>query len=257
MRLVVLGSGTSFGVPVIGCRCRVCTSPDPRDRRTRVGAVVEGSDGRRILIDTPPELRAQLLRERIDTVDAVLYTHDHADHVHGVDDLRAMSMRRGTIPVYGPAATLECLAHRFRYIFDDAVVPPEGTSKPELQSTPLVANRPVTIAGMEVLPLELDHGGTPVFGYRIGPLAYLTDVKRVPADARERLDGVRVMIVNALLERPHPTHLSIPEALELIASLGVEQAYLTHLTHAFTHQELIDRLPAGVAPAHDGLVVSF
>lgn len=254
---MVLGSGTSFGVPVIGCRCRVCTSPDPRDRRTRVGAVVEGSDGRRILIDTPPDLRTQLLREGIETIDAVLYTHEHADHVHGVDDLRAVSQRRGAIPVYGPPATLACLARRFRYIFDQAVVPPKGTSKPELQATALVANRAVTIAGIDVLPLALDHGGTPVFGYRIGSLAYLTDVKQVPADAHERLRGVRVVIVNALFERPHPTHLSIPEALELIASVGAERAYLTHLTHEFTHQELAERLPAGVEPAHDGLVVTF
>lgn len=254
---MILGSGTSFGVPVIGCRCEVCTSDDPRDRRTRVAAVVEGEDGRRILIDTPPELRLQLLREGIDGVDAVVYTHDHADHVHGIDDLRAVSVRHGKLPVYGPRATIDNLAERFSYIFDDNIAPPPGTSKPELSTTVLTADVATQIAGISILPLELDHGGSPVFGYRVGPLAYLTDVKAVSRSVMERLAGVRFLIINALFERPHPTHLSIPEAVEVARALEVEHAWLTHLTHKFSHAALGERLPDGVAPAYDGLVVLF
>ncbi len=169
MRLVVLGSGTSFGVPVVGCSCAVCTSKDPRDRRTRVAAVVEAADDKRILIDTPPELRLQLLAAEIKSVDAVLYTHDHADHVHGIDDLRAITVRGGTLPLYGPPHTIQRIRHRFGYIFNPLIVPPKGTSKPELHAIPLEAGAAVTIMGMDVLPLALDHGSETVFGYRIGP----------------------------------------------------------------------------------------
>lgn len=253
----MLGSGTSFGVPVIGCDCRVCTSADPRDRRTRVAAVVESDAGARVLIDTPPELRLQLLAAGIRTLEAVLYTHGHADHVHGLDDLRAISHRRGRLPVYGPARMVQRLRRQFPYVFAEAGELAPGSSRPELFTAALEPNRPTEIAGVPVLPLELDHGGTPVYGYRFGHLAYLTDVKRVPPAALQQLKGTRVLVVNALFERPHPTHLSIPEALDLIATLEVERAYLTHLTHAFRHAELAARLPPGVEPAYDGLVIPF
>jgi phosphoribosyl 1,2-cyclic phosphate phosphodiesterase len=257
LRLVVLGSGTSFGVPVIGCRCDVCTSEDPRDRRTRVAAVIEDEAGRRVLIDTPPELRLQLLRERIGQLDAVLYTHDHADHVHGIDDLRAVSVRHGRLPIYGPPRTIDRLRKRFSYIFDDSIVPPPGTAKPELRAMVLAPGVAAEVAGIAILPLELDHGGSSVFGYRVGRLAYLTDVKVVSDAVMERLAGIDVLVINALFERPHPTHLSIPEAVRVAEALGVERAYLTHLTHKFSHAALSARLPDGVEPAHDGLIVSF
>jgi phosphoribosyl 1,2-cyclic phosphate phosphodiesterase len=255
-RLVVLGSGTSFGVPVIGCECPVCTSEDPRDRRTRVAAVVE-SGAVRLLIDTPPELRLQLVRARIEHVDAVLYTHDHADHVHGIDDLRALSVRHGLLPVYGPPDTVERLRLRFGYIFDDAVIPRAGTSRPHLRLTPLVAGEEVVIAGIRVLPLQFDHGGMCVFGYRIRELGYLTDVKTVPEEAFATLAGVEVLVINALFERPHPTHLSIPEALEVGQRLGVRRLILTHLSHRYAHADLVRRLPEWAEPAHDGLSVPF
>ncbi len=256
MRAVILGSGTSFGVPVIGCDCPVCTSTDPRDRRTRTAALVEADDGRRILIDTPPELRLQLLRAGVDRVDAVLYTHEHADHVHGVDDLRAISDRVGALPVYGSPQTLGCLRERFGYIFD-GVGAAEGTTKPQLLPQPLEAYAEVEVAGLSVLPLPFDHGGIEVLGFRVGSFAYCTDVKTVTDEARARLHGVRVLIVNALFDRPHPTHLSIDEAVGLARSVGAERTYLTHLTHRFRHAELSARLPDGVEPAHDGLVVPF
>ncbi len=257
MRLVVLGSGTSFGVPVVGCSCPVCTSDDPRDRRNRVAAVVEAADDRRILIDTPPELRLQMLKFGIGSVDAVLYTHDHADHVHGIDDLRAISVRKGVLPLYGPVDTMERIRHRFGYIFDPRIVPPKGTSKPELRPVPLEAGTTVTIVGMEVLPLALDHGSVTVFGYRIGPVGYVTDAKSLPEAAVSQLRGVRVLVLNALFDRPHPTHLSIPEAVEVAEAVGAENTFLTHLTHKYSHRELSRQLPDGVEPAYDGLTVTF
>ena len=257
MRLIVLGSGTSFGVPQIGCSCAVCTSTDPRDRRTRVAAVVEAPDGARLLIDTPPELRLQLIAASVDAVDAVLYTHDHADHVHGIDDLRAMSVRRGRLPIYGPPGMLRRLGEHFPYIFDESLPRDPATPRPSLERLPLEAEREVNIAGFPVLPLSCDHGGMQVYGYRIGGLAYFTDVKAVPPPLVERLRGVRLLVLSALFDRPHPSHLSIPEAVELARTIGAPRTLLTHLTHRFSHAELAARLPAGVEPACDGLVAAF
>ncbi len=254
MRLVFLGTGTSYGVPQIGCRCRTCTSADPRDRRARTAALVEAG-GRRILIDTPPELRLQLVAAGVGSVDGVLFTHAHADHVHGIDDLRAISMRQqGRLEIFGSAETLAEIARRFGYIFDEAPAPP-GTSKPELTAHPLDADRETEIAGMAVLPLALPHGDRTVFGYRMGALAYLTDAKAIPEMVRARLTGLDVLVLNALLPRPHPLHLSIPEAVDAAARIGARRTFLTHLTHDTPHAELAARLPAGVAPAYDGLVI--
>lgn len=255
MRLTLLGTGTSFGVPQIGCHCPTCTSPDPRDRRTRTSALVE-TRGKRLLIDTPPELRVQLVAAQVDHVDAVLYTHGHADHVHGIDDLRALSVRLGSmLPAYGPRETLAELAAKFPYIFDPAIVVPPGTSKPELSAHVLEPGVSVSIAGVPVLPLALPHGAHEVFGYRIGPLAYLTDVKAVPQPVVEALAGLEVLVLNALLSRPHPLHLSVPEAVETAQRIGARRTYFTHLTHEFTHQTLAALLPAGIEPAFDGLVI--
>ncbi len=255
MRLVFLGTGTSFGVPQIGCRCRTCTSADPRDKRTRTAALVEAG-GKRLLIDTPPELRLQLVAAGVTTLDAVLFTHAHADHVHGIDDLRALSVKQPAgLPVYGPAGSLAELARRFSYIFDPAVRAHPGTSKPELTARPLEPGRETEIAGMPVRPLLLPHGDHTVFGYRVGPIAYLTDVKLIPDAAREELRGLEVLVLNALLSQPHPLHLSIPEAVATAQQIGARQTYLTHLTHETPHAELAARLPAGITPAHDGLVI--
>jgi phosphoribosyl 1,2-cyclic phosphate phosphodiesterase len=258
VRLIILGSGTSFGVPVVGCTCAVCTSDDPRNKRTRVAALVEGDDGQRVLIDTPPEVRLQLLAAGVPAVDAVLFTHEHADHIHGIDDLRALSARRRmAVPVYGSAATLTQLTARFPYIFDDRIQPPPGSSKPCLRSTPLEPFEPVEIAGMSVLPLPVPHGDVTVFGYRLGAIGYITDAKVVPAEVVERLRGVRVLVLNALFDQPHPTHLSIPEAVAVAGAVGAEQTFLTHLTHRHDHATLAARLPAGIAPAYDGLTIAF
>ena len=255
MRLTFLGTGTSFGVPQIGCRCPTCTSSDPRDRRTRSAALLE-TRGKRLLIDTPPELRLQLVAAGADRVDAVLYTHAHADHVHGIDDLRAISVRQGKeLPVYGPEGTLAELAVRFPYIFDPAILAHPGTSKPEVAAHVLEPGRPADVAGVPVLPLALPHGDHGVFGYRVGEVAYLTDVKYIPDDVAGRLRGLDVLVLNALLPQPHPLHLSIPEAVAAAQRIGARRTFFTHLTHDSTHAQLAARLPAGVAPAYDGLVI--
>lgn len=256
MRLVLLGTGTSFGVPQVGCHCRTCTSLDPRDRRTRTAALVEAGAGR-LLIDTPPELRLQLVARDVDSVQAVLYTHAHADHVHGIDDLRGLSVHApGGLRVFGPADALVELQRRFGYAFDGAP-PRQGTSKPQLVAVPLTPFEPVDLAGMTVLPLPLPHGGMTVFGYRIGPIAYLTDAKVVPEAVRTRLAGLEVLVLNALLERPHPLHLSIPEAVATAQAIGARRTLLTHLTHATPHAELAASLPPGIEPAFDGEVVEI
>jgi phosphoribosyl 1,2-cyclic phosphate phosphodiesterase len=255
MRLTFLGTGTSFGVPQIGCDCAVCRSTDPRDKRTRSGAVLE-SAGSTILIDTPPELRLQLITAGFSRIDAVVYTHEHADHINGIDDLRIFSVRRREpLPLYGPAETLERLRASFNYIFDDAVHPFEGTSKPILGMHVAEPGRMIDVAGVAVLPLAFQHGHLRVFGYRFGNLAYITDVKAIGAAERERLRDLDVLVLNALWWRPHPTHMSIAEAVETAQALGARRTYLTHLTHETGHADLAARLPAGILPAYDGLTV--
>jgi phosphoribosyl 1,2-cyclic phosphate phosphodiesterase len=254
MRLTFLGTGTSFGVPQVGCSCAVCRSTDPRDKRSRSAALVETGSGT-ILIDTPPELRLQLITSGVTRIDAVLYTHEHADHISGIDDLRIFSVRqRRALPVYGPPETLDRLRGAFSYIFDDHRVY-EGTSKPDLDLHAIEPGRAVEVAGSEILPLAFRHGHLRVYGYRIGGLAYITDAKAVDEPERRRLEGLDTLVLNALWWRPHPTHLSIAEAIQTAQVLGARRTYLTHLTHETGHAELAAQLPNGIMPAYDGLTV--
>ena len=217
---------------------------------------METDHGTRLLIDTPPELRVQLIANGIDRVDAVLFTHEHADHTHGLDDVRAMSVRRDApLPMYGSAATLAVLARKFAYVFDESMRPMPGTSKPEGHAIVLTAGEPVQIGDATVLPVALPHGHVTVFGYRIGPLAYVTDAKQIPEEARALLAGAKVLVINALFRTEHPTHLSLQEAIRAAQLLGAERTYLTHLTHDNYHADLEAELPRGISPAFDGLTV--
>jgi len=258
VKLTFLGTGTSFGVPQIGCSCEVCRSSDPRDKRTRSGALVETDAGKRILIDTPPELRLQLLAARVGGVDAILFTHEHADHIHGIDDVRALSVRnKSALRMYGPEETVRTLEQRFAYIFDERMRPLPGTTKPEGELTTLVAGVPTEIAGEMVIPIAVPHGNTMVFGYRLGKLGYVTDAKLLPEEAIDALQGVKVLVLNALFWRQHPTHMSVPEAIETARAVGAERTYLTHLTHDNLHAKLEGALPPGLFPAYDNLTVDI
>lgn len=258
MKLHFLGTGTSFGVPVIGCSCGVCRSPDPRDRRTRHAALLE-EGGRRLLIDTPPELRLQLVGAGVPGVEAVWYTHYHADHTHGVDDLRIFSVRGGRpLQVYAAEDCVEVLASKFDYVFDPALKPLAGTTKPEADLHTLHPYEPVEIAGFRMLPLPVPHGRVQAYGFRVGDLGYITDAKRLPPRTRDALLGVRVLVLNALwYGDPHPTHFTVEEAVEAAAEIGAERTYLTHLSHRVGHVQLQEGLPPGVLPAHDGLVIEI
>ena len=256
--ITFLGTGTSFGVPQIGCGCEVCRSPDLRDKRTRCGAVIETGSGTRLLIDTPPELRLQLVAAGIDDIDAVLYTHEHADHIHGIDDLRAFTIRRATsLPLYGEVATLNTLRARFPYIMDEQFRPLPGTTRPEGTMVPIQPGEPFTVKDTSVLPIAVPHGRASVVGYRVGDVAYITDAKMLPGSARAALVGVRVLVLNALLRHSHPTHLSIAEAVAVAQEIGAERTFLTHLTHDTAHAALAAELPDGISPAYDGLVVNI
>lgn len=256
MKLTFLGTGTSFGVPQIGCNCAVCRSADPHDKRSRVAALVETDGGTRLLIDTPPELRLELVANGVDWVDAVLFTHDHADHTHGLDDIRAMTDRRAMpLTMYGASDTLARLRQRFPYIFDPAMRALPGTSKPEGRAEPLEAGVTVRIGDADVTPAAVPHGLVTVFAYRINDLAYVTDAKRIPPQAVAILRGARVLVINALFRTEHPSHLSLPEAISAAREIGAERTYLTHLTHDNFHAALAAELPRDIQPAYDGLTV--
>jgi phosphoribosyl 1,2-cyclic phosphate phosphodiesterase len=223
-----------------------------------VGALVETEGGTRILIDTPPELRLQLINAGVSSVDAILFTHDHADHVQGIDDVRALSDRTDApIEMYGPPDVMARLAKRFAYIFDDSIRPLPGTSKPEGRARPVPPGKSFGIGDIDVTPVTVPHGPISVYGYRIGNLGYITDAKELPEDAVRAFRGVDVLVLNALFRTPHPTHLSISEAVAAAQSVGARQTWLTHLTHRTAHADLEKELPRGIAPAFDGLTIQI
>lgn len=256
LRVTFLGTGTSQGVPRIGCECAVCTSRDPRDTRTRCSLYVE-STGASWVVDTGADFRTQCLRAGVKRVDAAVFTHAHADHMMGFDDLRPFCRAGGVLPVYGSAHTLSQIASAFRYAFDAGVRTP-GYLHPD----PVVVTGAFTLGTVELTPLELPHGRTVSLGYLMRiegePLfAYLTDCKTVPLEVEREVAGVRHLVIDALRERPHPTHLSIGEALEVIGRVKPASAWLTHLCHDHLHEELESRLPEGVRIAYDDLCLDI
>lgn len=249
MKIHFLGTGTSVGVPAIGCRCPVCLSSDPRNRRTRSSIAVE-YDGMRLVIDTGPDFRQQVLTAGIDHLDAVLYTHSHADHVFGFDDLRRFNYVQGeAIPIFGDKPTIDNIRCTFRYAFQPPQQP--GATKPEI--VPHVVTGPFHLRTMPVTPVPIYHGRLLVTGYRLGPFAYLTDCSGIPESSMPLLDGVTVLVLSALRPTPHPTHFTIGQAVELIERIGPKKAFLTHLSHEVDHAEVEQSLPPCVFLAYDGL----
>jgi phosphoribosyl 1,2-cyclic phosphate phosphodiesterase len=224
----------------------------------RHAALLTSEDGRRLLVDTPPELRLQLLDAGVSGIDAVWYTHDHADHTHGIDDLRVFSSRHGHVPAFAGPETVASMRRKFSYIFDAEYRPPDGTTKPEVELTVIAGDDPIDVAGFPLTPLRVPHGDTESYGFRVHDLAYVTDGKYLPPDVLAKMRGVRVLVLNALwFGNPHPTHFNIEEAIAAAESVGAERTYLTHLTHRVLHSDLLERLPRGVEPAYDGLTIEL
>ncbi len=254
--LVLLGTGTSVGVPMIGCHCDVCESDDPRNRRTRCGVAVEAPEGL-FLIDTPPELRLQLVRERIDTVHAALFTHDHADHIFGLDDLRICGQRLGkSIPLYCEQPVEEQIRRAYHYAFNTTSPSTHRGAVPRLHFE-RIGLQPFSLLGTTVTPIRLQHGRMPVLGFRVNNVAYCTDVSQIPDSSWEQLEGLDVLIIDALRDKPHPTHFSVDQSLEVIQRVQPRQAYLTHISHRLDHATTNARLPDGVDMAFDGLKISL
>ncbi|HYE88492.1 MAG TPA: MBL fold metallo-hydrolase [Vicinamibacterales bacterium] len=249
-RVTVLGSGTSHGVPMIGCSCDVCRSADARDRRSRASIYLDVDGGPKLLVDTSTDLRQQALTHGIMRVDAILFTHSHADHVMGLDDSRRFSqMQKGAIPCYADASTVASLRRSFYYVFDPASEKGGGLPQIELHT---IDGR-FAVDGLVIQPIPLMHGERPILGFRFGDFAYMTDTNRVPEQAWPLLDGVQTIILGALRHRPHPTHFTVAEALGVVARLQPRQTYLTHICHDLPHAATNQALPPGVELAYDGL----
>ena len=253
MIVTFLGSGTSTGVPVIGCRCAVCTSDDPKNKRLRQSVKIEAS-GQHFLIDTTPDLRAQLLRDPIPRLDFVLFTHSHSDHLMGLDDIRPFNFRqREPVHAFASAPTAKAIRRAFSYIWADTQI---GGGKPQLELHEV--DGPFRHAGVEVVPIPVRHGEWTIFGYRIGPFAYITDTNGIPSASIELLRGVHTLALDGLRPSPpHPTHFTIGEAVDVAREIGARVTYLIHLTHEVDHATYERSLPEGVHLAYDGLRLEF
>ncbi len=256
MKLTILGCGTSTGVPIIGCKCATCLSNDSKNRRTRSSLLIEAtaSDGlKQILIDTSTDLRTQALREGLSRIDAVLYTHPHADHIHGIDDLRAFNMHQGSaIECFGAKRTIEQIRRSFAYIFDDSY---NQSWTPDLTTT--IVDSPFIAAGVDITPIEILHGTATIYGYRIGDAAYLTDCSTLPETSAEQLQGLKLLILGALRHKPHPTHMTVEEAIETAKLLKAKRTVLTHLGHNLEYHSENSGLPCGIELAFDSMSIEI
>lgn len=250
--LTVLGSGTSMGVPTIGCSCHVCHSSDPHDRRTRPSVMLQFAE-RCVLIDTTPDFRQQAIRENITRLDAILYTHAHADHILGLDDVRPLSFRSPEkIPLYAFDGTAEALESIFRYIFD-ANYKYGGIARVEMRRI----QGPVELFGASFEPVRIMHGDAAIHGFRFGAAAYLTDFSEIPPESMDRLRGLDILFLDALRHRPHPTHSTVANSLALVEELKPRRAFFTHISHDLPHEETNRSFPEHVRLAHDGLKLEF
>jgi len=249
LRITLLGTGTSQGVPVIGCTCEVCRSVDYRDKRLRVSVHLQVG-GKSIIIDTGPDFRQQVLRERVRTLDALVFTHEHKDHTAGLDDIRAYNFsQQKDMPVYAEERVLEQLKKEFSYIFSDYKYP--GIPQVQLHT---VQNRPFEVEGVPFTPIRVMHYKLPVFGYRVGDFTYITDANHISEEEKEKVRGSKVVVLNALRQEPHISHFSLQEAVNLLEELQPEQAYLTHISHLLgQHREVEQKLPGFIRLGYDGL----
>ncbi len=251
--LTVLGSGTSMGVPTIGCTCAVCRSSDPHDRRTRPSVLIE-YDGHAVLIDTTPDFREQAIRENIRNLDAVLYTHTHADHILGIDDLRPLSFLHAPnkLPLYARPDAAEFIRNMFRYIFD---------AKYKFGSLPQVELRPLEgtldLFGARFEPVPVIHGDMEIYGFRFGSAAYLTDHSEIPDTSYEKLQGLDILFLDALRHKPHPTHSTVENSLRIVEKVKPQRAFFTHICHDLPHQATNAALPPNVRLAYDGMKLDF
>jgi phosphoribosyl 1,2-cyclic phosphate phosphodiesterase len=251
VKITVLGSGTSVGVPTIGCHCDVCTSEDPRDSRLRPSVLVS-YEGRNILIDTTPDFRTQALRAKIDHLDAVLFTHAHADHIMGLDDVRPFNFRqRSRIPIYAAADTMENIRRCFQYIFDPAR---KESNVPQLDAR-VIDGAALDLFGVEFLPVPVLHGTQTIYGFRFGRAAYFTDHSEIPAESMERLRGLDVIFLDALRYKPHPTHSTVDRSIQTVEKLAPARAFFTHICHDLRHERAESLLPPHIRLAYDGLEV--
>lgn len=254
MQLTILGVGSSAGTPAVGCTCATCTSSDSRNKRTRCSSMITLDDGRVILIDTSPDLRQQALREGMRRVDAVLYTHTHADHLHGIDDLRAFcQINRCQIPLYSYPESIAHIQEKFGYTLRDPI--PQYWDLPVLAAQ--VVEAPFEAAGQLVTPIPIMHGKIRIYAYRIGNLVYMTDVSEIPESSYALLQGVDVLLIDCLREKPHPTHVCVEQSLALIERIGAKQSVLIHMTHELEYYALQARLPANVVVGYDGMQLNF
>ena len=253
IQITVLGSGTSSGVPTIGCTCAVCASLDPRDKRLRPSILIR-YDGYTVLVDTTPDFRAQALRAGIERIDAILYTHSHADHILGLDDVRPLNYRqRQAIPIYAKEETLAVIRRVFQYAFDDA---PTESSIPRLNLN-TIDGEPFDLFGMQFTPIRLLHGKNEILGFRFGSAAYLTDHSEIPEASFHQLQGLDILFLDALRHKPHPTHSTVENSLRIVERVKAKRAFFTHICHDLAHEATNATLPVHVRLAYDGLKLEF
>lgn len=254
MKIKIVGSGTSQGVPIIGCTCPTCTSTNPKDKRLRVSAYVEVDD-LKILIDTSIDFRQQMLVNGITDLDAVLFTHHHVDHILGMDDLRQINQRyRKYIDIYGNKLTLDEIKITFRYALDEKL---KSYWAVPLVNFHYINNEPFKIKDVEIIPIEVYHGRIKIFGYRIGKFAYITDCSKIPDEEMKKLENLDVLILNSLRKAPHPTHFSLEQATEIALKVKAKKTYFTHITHDLKHDETNASLPENIELAYDGLEMNI